>query len=65
MPRIQRFAHSIQRLTYVNFFKPEPREVRPDDVYSSTPTDSVSPSYAAWNATSFSGFVPFSSPPGR
>ena len=64
MPRIQRFAHTIQRLAYVNFFKPEQRDARrPDDVLvreAEPPT-----SFAAWSATSFTGYVPYRNPPTR
>jgi hypothetical protein len=63
VPRIQRFAHTVQRLAYVNFFKPEQREARPDDVLvreSEPPT-----AFAAWSATSYSGFVPYRNPPAR
>ena len=63
MPRIQRFAHSVQRLTYVAFFKPEARDVRPDDLYTRNSEEDTR--YAAWKATSYSGFVPFQSPPTR
>ena len=60
MPRIQRFAHTIQRLTYVNFFKPEQREERPEDVL--VREREAPSSFAAWSATSYSGFVPYSNP---
>ena len=63
MPRIQRFAHTVQRLAYVNFFKPQERDPRPDDVLvreRGAPT-----SFAAWSATSFSEFVPYRNPPAR
>ena len=63
MPRIQRFAHTIQRLTYVNFFKPEQREARPDDVLVRDPEPPTS--FAAWSATSFTGYVPYRNPPTR
>jgi len=63
MPRIQRFAHSIQRITYVNFFKPEPQDQRPDDVLTCDAEPAAS--FAAWSATSFSGFVPYRNPPTR
>ena len=64
MPRIQRFAHTVQRLAYVNFFKPEQRdERRPDDVLAreSQPAST----FAAWSATSYSGFVPYRNPSAR
>ena len=63
MPRIQRFAHTVQRIAYVRMFKPEQREVRPDDVL--VPEPEVPSSFAAWSATSFSGFVPYRNPPIR
>ena len=63
MPRIQRFAHSVQRLAYVAFFKPEAREHRPDDLHVRGDDEGIR--YAAWKATSYSGFVPFQSPPTR
>ena len=63
MPRIQRFAHAVQRFAYVQFFKPEPRDLRPDELW--TRGDEEGPRYAAWKATSYSGFVPFQSPPAR
>lgn len=63
MPRIQRFAHTVQRLAYVNFFKPEQREVRPVDVLvRESGPESTSP---AWSATSFSEFVPYRNPQPR
>lgn len=64
MPKIQRFAHSIQRITYVNFFRPEPRDLRPEEI-TAPATRLDTPNYAAWSATSYSGFVPFSSPTSR
>ena len=63
MPRIQRFTHSIQRIAYVNFFKPEPPDHRPNDVLSHDVEPVVTS--AAWRATSFSGFVPYRNPPTR
>lgn len=66
MPRIQRFAHSIQRLAYVSFFKPEQRDDRrPDDVLG--PESLREPSWTsdAWRATSFSEFVPYRNPSTR
>jgi len=60
VPRIQRFAHTVQRIAYVNFFRPEQREVRPDDVLV---RESEPPApFAAWSATSFSEFVPYRNP---
>lgn len=63
MPRIQRFAHTVQRLAYVKLFKPEQRDVRPDDVL--VPEREPPENFAAWSATSFSGFVPYRNPPAR
>lgn len=64
MPRIQRFAHTVQRLAYVNFFKPEQRDARPDDVL--VPESEPAPtSFAAWSATSFTGYVPYRNPMSR
>jgi hypothetical protein len=61
VPRIQRFAHTVQRLAYVNFFKPEQRDDRrPDDVLARD-GQPVSAS-AAWSATSYSEFVPYRNP---
>lgn len=60
MPRIQRFAHSVQRLAYVQFFKPERRDLRPDDVLVRESEPSMS--CAAWKATSYSEFVPYRDP---
>jgi hypothetical protein len=63
VPRIQRFAHTVQRLAYVKLFKPEQRDVRPDDVL--VPEAEKSSRYAAWSATSFSEFVPYRDPAAR
>ena len=63
MPRIQRFAHAVQRRTYVNFFRPEREALRPDDVLTS-PGEAPA-RHAAWSATSYSGFVPYRDPPVR
>lgn len=65
MPRIQRFAHAVQRFTYVQFFKPEQRDFRPDDLVVRGEGEEENTRYAAWKATSYSGFVPFQSPPSR
>ena len=63
MPRIQRFAHTVQRLAYVKIFKPDQRDVRPDDVL--VPEAETPSSFAAWSATSFSGYVPYRNPSAR
>jgi len=63
VPRIQRFAHTVQRLAYLKLFKPEQREVRPDDVL--VPESEPASTHAAWSATSFSGFVPYRDPQPR
>jgi hypothetical protein len=63
VPRIQRFAHTVQRIAYVKIFKPEQREVRPDDVL--VPESEPPASSVAWRATSFSEFVPYRNPPTR
>jgi hypothetical protein len=59
MPRTQRVAQYIQRLAYESFFQRVERDERPDDApRAPEPT----PDYAAWNATSYSAYVPFRSP---
>ena len=63
MPRIQRFAHSVQRLAYVKMFKPDQRDVRPDDLL--VPEPETPATFAAWSATSFSEFVPYRNPATR
>jgi hypothetical protein len=63
VPRIQRFAHTVQRLAYVKVFKPDQRDVRPDDVL--VPESQPAPTSAAWSATSFSTYVPYRNPPTR
>lgn len=60
MPRTQRFAQYIQQLAYANLFQPEERDERPDDV--PTREGDGTRQYSAWNATSFSGYVPFRGP---
>ena len=61
MPRTERFSQYIQRVAYESLVQPDERdEPRPDDVPA--PAAISSPHYSAWNATSFSGFVPFSEP---
>jgi hypothetical protein len=63
VPRIQRFAQTVQRLAYLNFFKPEQREARPEDVL--VPESEPAPTFAAWSATSFYEFVPYRNPQPR
>jgi hypothetical protein len=63
VPRIQRFAHTVQRLAYVNFFKPEQREARPEDVL--VRESEPAPTLAAWSPTSFYEFVPYRNPQPR
>jgi hypothetical protein len=63
VPRIQRFAHTVQRLAYVKMFKPDHRDVRPEDVL--VPENETPSTFAAWSATSFSEFVPYRNPPTR
>jgi hypothetical protein len=60
MFRRQRFAQYIQRLAYENLIHSEERDERPDDVPPKT--NEQARSYAAWSATSFSGYVPFREP---
>jgi hypothetical protein len=61
MPRTERFSQYIQRVAYESLVQPDERdERRPDDV--PTPAAVSSRHYSAWNATSFSAFVPFSEP---
>jgi hypothetical protein len=62
MPRSQRVAQFIQRLAYENIFQPDERdEPRADRDVLARMSES-SPSYPAWNATSFSSYVPFRGP---
>jgi hypothetical protein len=62
MPRTQRVAQFIQRLAYENLFQPDERdEPRSDQDVPARPPQAT-PSYTAWNATSFSGYVPFRGP---
>jgi hypothetical protein len=63
MARTQRVAHYIQRLTYENLLRREQREVRPSDAPARAAD--LSPHYASWTATSYSGFVPFRAPTDR
>ena len=62
MPRTQRVAQFIQRLAYENLVQPDERdEPRADDAALARAPEAT-PSYSAWNATSFSGYVPFRGP---
>ena len=60
MPGTQRVAQYIQRLGLRSLFQPEERDERPEDVLPRSPQPT--PHYSAWNATSFSVYVPFRSP---
>jgi hypothetical protein len=62
MPRTQRVAQFIQRLAYENLFQPDQRDDPRTDRDSLPRPPEASPSYSAWNATSFSGYVPFRGP---
>jgi len=57
MSRTHRIAHYVQRITYVNFFRPEARDNRPADARPQT--HGSNPHYAGWEATSFSEYAPF------
>jgi hypothetical protein len=59
MPRIQRVAQYFQRLGLETLFEHDERDERPDDAPNApAPT----PRYEIWNASSFSGYVPFRGP---
>ena len=62
MPRTQRVALFIQRLAYENLFQPDERDEPRADEAASTRAPESTPNYQAWNATSFSGYVPFRGP---
>jgi len=62
MPRTQRVAQFIQRLAYENLVQHDARDERPADEYASPRDPAPTPSYSAWNATSFSSYVPFRGP---
>jgi hypothetical protein len=62
MPRTQRVAQFIQRLAYENLFQPDDRDEPRSDREESARAPAMTPSYSAWNATSFSGYVPFRGP---
>ena len=60
MPRSEKVAQYIQRLAYESLVQHEDRDDRPEDA---PPGLEPTPSYANWNATSFSAYVPFRTPP--
>ena len=62
MPRTQRVAQFIQRLAYENLIQHDDQDARPVDENAFSGESQATPSYAAWNATSFSGYVPFRGP---
>jgi len=62
MLRVQRISHYIQGLAYQSLIDHEEREVRPDDAPRAP--DPV-PDFTSWNATPFSGYVPFKVPNNR
>jgi hypothetical protein len=62
MPRTQRVAQFIQRLAYESLFQPDERDEPRSDPETFTRVPETSPSYEAWNATSFSSYVPFRGP---
>jgi hypothetical protein len=60
MPRTQRVAQYIQQLALEKIFQDEANETPPDD--APTRAGDENSNYAAWNATSFSAYVPFRGP---
>ena len=62
MPRTQRVAQYIQRLAYENLIQPSERDERRDDQEPLLREPAPTPNYSAWNATSFSTYVPFRGP---
>lgn len=60
MPRTERVAQHIQELAYARILEQRELDERPEDA-KARPGETV-PHYAAWNATSFSGYVPFRGP---
>jgi len=62
MPRTQRVAQFIQRLAYENIFQPDERDEPREDREAGGRPPETTPTYAAWNATSFSTYVPFRGP---
>jgi len=59
MSRPQRIAQYIQRLAYESLVAHGLRDERPDDAPRQP---EPIPDYGAWNATSYSGYVPFRAP---
>jgi hypothetical protein len=57
MSRKERVGQYIQRLAFETLRSREEHEERPKDVLPGIPQPT--PSYAAWSATSFAGYVPF------
>ena len=62
MPRTQRVAQFIQRLAYENLYQPDERDERRADQAVLARVPEETPTYQAWSATSFSGYVPFRGP---
>jgi hypothetical protein len=62
MPRTQRVAQFIQRLAYESIFQTDERDDPRADREALARLPESTPTYAAWNATSFSTYVPFRGP---
>jgi len=63
MPNTQRVAQFIQRLAYENLVQADERIDRDERPADASPRSvEPTPSYSAWNATSFSSYVPFRGP---
>ena len=60
MHRPERFARNVQLDAFEKLFQAEANEQRPDD--APVRAGESEAHYAAWNATSFSGYVPFRGP---
>jgi hypothetical protein len=60
MTRKQRFAQYIQSLAYESLFDREAREEWPADVVNRAPASK--PTNPAWNASAYTGYVPFAEP---
>jgi hypothetical protein len=60
MRKSHKIAEYIQRLAYETLCTREERDERPEDVRPDWPPQT--PTYAAWSATSFAGYVPFRGP---
>jgi len=60
MSRPQRIAQYIRNLAYESLIEHDLKDVRPDDAPPSVP--SPTPNYGAWNASSYSIYVPFRAP---